>query len=49
MGVLAEQLYPGQGSALSVLWRDKQIEYTRLISLNDPTHRAASTTSHFGR
>ena len=36
MGALAEQLYPGQGAALSVLWRDKQIEYTRLISLSDP-------------
>jgi 2-haloacid dehalogenase len=33
---LAEKLYPGQGAALSVLWRDKQIEYTRLISLSDP-------------
>ncbi len=35
IGALAEQLYPGQGAALSVLWRDKQIEYTRLISLSD--------------
>jgi 2-haloacid dehalogenase len=35
IGALAEQLYPGQGVALSVLWRDKQIEYTRLISLSD--------------
>ncbi len=36
IGALAEKLYPGQGVALSVLWRDKQIEYTRLISLSDP-------------
>ena len=36
IGALAESLYPGQGAALSVLWRDKQIEYTRLISLSDP-------------
>lgn len=36
IGALAEQLYPGQGGPLSVLWRDKQIEYTRLISLSDP-------------
>ena len=35
IGALAERLYPGQGAALSVLWRDKQIEYTRLISLSD--------------
>lgn len=39
IGALAEQLYPGQGAAISVLWRDKQIEYTRLITLSDP-HRA---------
>jgi 2-haloacid dehalogenase len=36
IGALAEKLYPNQGAALSVLWRDKQIEYTRLISLSDP-------------
>ena len=36
IGALAEKLYPGQGAALSVLWRDKQIEYTRLICLSDP-------------
>jgi 2-haloacid dehalogenase len=29
---LAETLFPGQGQALSVLWRDKQIEYTRLVT-----------------
>ena len=32
VGLLAEQLFPGQGKALSVLWRDKQIEYTRLVT-----------------
>ena len=36
IGALAESLYPGQGAAISALWRDKQIEYTRLISLSDP-------------
>ncbi|WP_333845615.1 haloacid dehalogenase type II [Limnohabitans sp.] len=36
VGALAEQLYPGQGAAISVLWRDKQIDYTRLITLSDP-------------
>ena len=36
---LAEQLFPGQGQALSVLWRDKQIEYTRLVTTsNDGAH-----------
>ena len=29
---LAEELFPGRGQALSVLWRDKQIEYTRLVT-----------------
>ena len=33
----AERLYPGQGEALAKLWRDKQVEYTRLISLADPS------------
>ena len=36
IGTLAEQLYPTHGVAISTLWRDKQIEYTRLISLSDP-------------
>jgi 2-haloacid dehalogenase len=35
IAVLSEQLFPGNGKALSVLWRDKQLEYTRLISLAD--------------
>ena len=36
VSALAETLFPGQGQALSVLWRDKQIEYSRLVSLSDP-------------
>ncbi len=32
VALTAEQLFPGQGSALAVLWRDKQIEYTRLVT-----------------
>jgi len=35
MGVLAERLFPGRGSALADLWRDKQIEYTRLRTLSN--------------
>ena len=42
ISVLAERLYPGQGAAISTLWRDKQIEYTRLISLSDPHNPAGS-------
>lgn len=34
VGHLAEQMYPGQGDKLSALWRDKQIEYTRLLSMS---------------
>ena len=34
VGTLAEQLFPGQGERLSILWRDKQIEYTRLASMS---------------
>ena len=34
VGLLAEQLFPGQGQALSLLWRDKQIEYTRIASMS---------------
>lgn len=39
VGLAAEQLFPGQGQALSLLWRDKQIEYTRLVTTsNHGTH-----------
>ena len=33
VGLLAEQLFPGQGDKLSQLWSDKQIDYTRLLTL----------------
>jgi 2-haloacid dehalogenase len=42
ISALAEHLYPGQGASISTLWRDKQIEYTRLISLSDPHNPAGS-------
>ena len=32
---LAEELFPGKGAQLSTIWRDKQIEYTRLRTLCD--------------
>ena len=39
VGLLAEQLFPGKGEPLAVLWRDKQIEYTRLVTTcNDGAH-----------
>ena len=34
VGVVAERLFPGMGERLGVLWRDKQIEYTRLTSMS---------------
>ncbi|WP_088285819.1 haloacid dehalogenase type II [Ideonella sp. A 288] len=34
VGLLAEQMFAGQGDALALLWRDKQIEYTRLTSMS---------------
>jgi 2-haloacid dehalogenase len=37
MAKLAEELFPGQGQALSFMWRDRQIEYTRLVSMADPS------------
>jgi 2-haloacid dehalogenase len=33
---LAESKFQGQGAAIAALWRDKQIEYTRLITQSDP-------------
>ena len=35
VGLLAEQLFPGQGVRLATVWRDKQIEYTRLVTTSD--------------
>jgi 2-haloacid dehalogenase len=37
MGELAEELFPGHGPALSLMWRDRQIEYTRLVTMSDPS------------
>ena len=39
---LAEQLYPGHGADIAVKWRDKQVEYTRLITQSDPHNPAGS-------
>ncbi len=35
IGQGADTLFPGQGQALAALWRDKQIDYTRLRTLCD--------------
>jgi 2-haloacid dehalogenase len=34
----AEQRFPGAGAAISSNWREKQIEYSRLVTLSDPSH-----------
>ena len=38
VALVAEQLFAGQGERLAQLWRDKQIEYTRLVSMSGPKH-----------
>ncbi len=35
VSLLAEQLFPGQGMRLATVWRDKQIEYTRLVTTSN--------------
>ena len=35
VGLKAEQLFPGQGARLAQVWRDKQIEYSRLVTTSD--------------
>lgn len=42
---LAETLYPGQSPQMVVLWRDKQIEYKRLIAQSEP--HSAADSRHF--
>lgn len=35
IGALAERFYPGKGEAIAQVWRDKQIEYTRLRTMSN--------------
>lgn len=39
---LADDMYPGQGVTIAAMWRDKQIEYTRLITQSDPHNPVVS-------
>jgi 2-haloacid dehalogenase len=34
VGLRAEQMFPGEGDRLARLWRDKQVEYSRLVSMS---------------
>jgi 2-haloacid dehalogenase len=36
VALAAEQLYPGHGERLALLWRERQIEYTRLLTMSAP-------------
>ena len=36
VGQLAEEIFPGHGAAFALMWRDRQIEYTRLVTMSDP-------------
>jgi 2-haloacid dehalogenase len=44
VGIAAERLFPGAGERLGVLWRDKQIEYTRLTSMSGQPRSFADCT-----
>ncbi|SMR82195.1 2-haloacid dehalogenase [Aliiroseovarius halocynthiae] len=35
VGALAEEFFPGKGATIAAMWRDKQIEYTRLRTMCD--------------
>jgi 2-haloacid dehalogenase len=35
LGSLAEELFPGYGAALAKVWRERQVDYTRLRTLSD--------------
>jgi 2-haloacid dehalogenase len=39
---LADNLYPGHGADIAGKWRDKQIEYSRLITQSDPHNPSGS-------
>ena len=43
VAALAERRFPGQGAALAQLWRDKQIEYSRLVTMSAPDARHYQT------
>ncbi|OYY18280.1 MAG: haloacid dehalogenase, type II [Polynucleobacter sp. 24-46-87] len=37
MRQLAEELFPGHGQDFALMWRERQIEYTRLVTMSDPS------------
>ena len=50
VAVRADQLFPGQGDRLAKLWREKQVEYTRLRTLSSryvPFTQVTEDALHF--
>ena len=45
--VLAEELYPSHGADIAVKWRDKQIDYTRLVTTSRSGPERASVYQPF--
>jgi 2-haloacid dehalogenase len=41
MSQLAEELFPGHGAEFALMWRDRQIEYTRLVTMSDPNPKGS--------
>ncbi len=41
----AEQLFPGKGEALALLWRERQIDYARLRTMAAPDGVASTSRS----
>ena len=41
VGELANELFTGHGQALALMWRDRQIEYTRLVTMSDPNPKGS--------
>jgi 2-haloacid dehalogenase len=44
VGVAVERRFPGLGERIGILWRDKQIEYTRLTSMSGRTRSFGDCT-----
>lgn len=38
VSLLAEERFPGHGERLAAAWREKQIDYTRIVSMAGPAH-----------
>jgi 2-haloacid dehalogenase len=41
IGQLAEKLFPVDGQVFASMWRDRQIDYTRLVTMSDPNSQGS--------